>query len=165
LNGCRKVFKWCLTKGVGRKHRGIRKIKPDVKEGRKHIEKALHNLQAMKHNIEGDFTDWAVSAGFYAMYHSLLAILYKLGYESRNQKCTINTVEHLIRKGEIRLDLKYISMIKSADELVGTDAKTLREEFQYGTLTKVNKEILNELKNDAMEFVEASQVAFEETSI
>ncbi len=160
--GVEEIFKWCLTKGRGRKHRGVRKIKPDIEEGRNHIEKALHNLRAMEHNIKGDFTDWAVSAAFYAMYHSLLAILYKLGYESRNQKCTINTVEHFIRKGKIRLDLKYIAMIKSADELMGTNAKTLREEFQYGTLTKVNKEVLNELKNNAKEFVEATQVAFEE---
>lgn len=96
MDNTERKFHWCLEKGKigGRKHRGLRKIKPDIQEAEKHIQKALHNLKAVDYNIKGDFGDWAVSAAFYAMYHSLLAILFKLGYDSRNQECTINAIDH-----------------------------------------------------------------------
>ena len=159
-----RKFRWCLEKGKkgGRKHRGLRKIKPDGDEANNHLQKALHNLEAVDYNIKGGFGDWAVSAAFYAMYHSLLAILFKLGYDSRNQECTINTIEYLIKTGKLKLDLKYIAMIKRTDELMGSDAKALREEFQYGTEIEVDYEILENMKNNANEFVEAARIVFEE---
>lgn len=150
------------VKKGGRKHRGLRKIKSDKDEAESHIQKALHNLEAVEHNIKGGFDDWAVSAAFYAMYHSLLAILYKTGYESRNQECTITTIEHLIKTRRLSLDLKYIGMIRRTDELMGSDAKGLREEFQYGTEVEVDCEILENMKNNAKELVEAVRVLFEE---
>ncbi|MBL7169794.1 MAG: hypothetical protein ISS48_02150 [Candidatus Aenigmarchaeota archaeon] len=78
-------FNWCLKKGKGKYHKGLKKVETDEMESKKYIEKALHNLKAMNYNIKGGFTDWAVNAGFYTMYHSFLAILSELGYESRNQ--------------------------------------------------------------------------------
>ncbi len=159
-----RKFKWCLEKGKtkGRKHHGLRKIKPDPDETEAHINKALHDLEAVEYNMKGGFGDWAVSAAFYAMYHSLLAILYKLGYESRNQECTINAVEHLMQTGGLKLNVKYIAMIRRTDDLMGSDAKTLREEFQYGTDVEVDSEILEGLKDNAREFVETVRILLEE---
>ena len=164
MDNTERKFHWCLEKGKtgGRKHHGLRKIKPDPQEAENHIQKALHNLEAVEYNIKGGFSDWAVSAAFYAMYHSLLAVLYKLGYESRNQECTINTVGYFIRTRKIKLDPKYITMIRRADELMGSDAKALREEFQYGTEIEVDDEILENMRNNAKEFVEAVRILFEE---
>ena len=162
-----RKFSWCLEKGKrdGRKHHGLRKIKPDTQEAENHIQKALHNLEAVDYNIKGGFGDWAVSAAFYAMYHSLLAILYKLGYDSRNQECTINAIEHFIKTGKIKFDSKFIGMIRRTDELMGSDAKALREEFQYGTEIEVDYEILENMKNNAKEFVEAARIILEEIKI
>jgi len=159
-----RKFKWCLEKGKkgGRKHRGLRKINPGKDEANNHIQKALHNIEAVEYNIKGGFDDWAVSAAFYAMYHSSLAILYKLGYDSRNQECTINAIEYFIKTGKIKLDLKYIAMIRRTDELMGSDAKALREEFQYGTEIEVDYEILENVKSNAKEFVEAARIVLEE---
>ncbi|MEW5694205.1 MAG: HEPN domain-containing protein [Candidatus Hydrogenedentota bacterium] len=159
-----RKFKWCLEKGRkgGRKHRGLRKIRPDNNEASNHIQKALHNLEAVEYNIKGGFGDWAVSAAFYAMYHSLLAILYKSGYDSKNQECTINAIEFLIKTGKIKFDPKFIAMIRRTDVLMGSDAKALREEFQYGTEIEVDYEILKNIKNNANDFVEASRIVFEE---
>lgn len=164
MDNTERKFNWCLEKGKTgrRKHHGLRKVKTDPQEAENHIKKALHNLEAVEYNIKGGFSDWAVSAAFYAMYHSLLAVLYKLGYESRNQECTINTVDYFIRTRKIKLDLKYITMIRRADELMGRDAKALREEFQYGTEIEVDDEILENMKNNAKEFVEAVRIVFEE---
>ena len=159
-----RKFHWCLEKGKtgGRKHRGLRKIKPDMQEAENHIQKALHNLKAVDYNIKGGFGDWAVSAAFYAMYHSLLAILFKLGYDSRNQECTINAIDYFIRVGKIKLDPKYVAMIRRTDELMGSDAKALREEFQYGTEIEVEDEILKSMQNNANEFVESARIILEE---
>jgi len=161
-----KKFKWCLNKGdTGEeKHRGLRKIRPDKKLAKSHIEKALHNLEAIEYNIRGGFGDWAVSASFYAMYHSLLAILFCLGYESRNQECTINAIEYFNRKNMISLDLKYADMIKRTGELKGSEAMALRETFQYGVEVEVSKEILESLRSNAKELVEAVRIVIEEVS-
>lgn len=126
-----------------------------------HINKALHNLKVMDYNIRGGFSDWAISAGFYAMYHALLAILLSLGYESRNQQCSIIAVEKLIRERKINLDLRYIGMIKRTSAMMPKDAKTLREEFQYGTKTEVNSQILDVIRKNAIEFVESIQIILE----
>lgn len=161
-----KIFDWCLKQGQkGKEHRGIKKIKPDDEEAKKHINKAVHNLKALAYNIKGDFSDWAVSAAFYAMYHALLAILFKIGYESRNQKCTISVIEHLVKENKLDFDLKYISMIKRTSALMPKDAKTLREEFQYGTETKVNPEILDLLNKNTIEFVETVQILLEKIKV
>lgn len=86
-------LEWCLQKETRMKI-----IQPNQKLSIQHIEKAKHNLLAMNYNIKGGFSDWAVSQSYYAMYHALLAILFKKGYESKNHECTINAIEFLINK-------------------------------------------------------------------
>lgn len=158
-----RKFEWCLEKGKkkGRKHTGLRKLKPNKELARQHVEKAIHNLRALEYNIKGEFDDWAVSAGFYAMYHSLLGILQALGYEARKQECAITAVEYLIKTGKLDFDIKYVAMIKRTEELKGDSAKSLREEFQYGTQVEVDQEILDSLRTNAKEFVEAAQILIE----
>lgn len=127
-----KVFDWCLKQGQkGNEHRGIKKIKRNSEESLKHINNALHNLKAADYNIRGGFSDWAVSASSYSMYHELLSILFKIGYESRNQECTITLIEKLIKDNKIDFDIKYVQMIRRTNAMLPKDAKTLREQFQY----------------------------------
>jgi len=159
------TFNWCLKQGEKDDHKGLKRVKPDEGEVERHIKKAQHNLKAIDHNIKGGFKDWAVCAVFYSMYHSLLAVLSKLGYESRNQECTIIAVEYLIEKEKINLDKKYIEMIRRTSEMMPKDAKMLREEFQYGTDVEVDDEVLNLLKNNAKEFVEKIQILLEEIKL
>src|SRR3989344_9089184 len=111
-------LKWCIDKAKkeGIKHRGLKEIKPDIERSNKHIEKAIHNFEAMKYMIEGNFFDWAVDASFYSMYHCLLAILVKHGYESRNQKCTFAAVESLINDGKIDLEIEKLHEIASFED-------------------------------------------------
>jgi len=68
---------WCIKKAEkeiaeGKKHRGLLKINPDIKEAKKHVAKAEHNLKAAI-SFEKKFPDWSVSALFYGIYHSFLA--------------------------------------------------------------------------------------------
>ena len=144
---------WCLEK----KER-LARIPPNNKKAGEHIQKAKHNLLAADYNIKGGFDDWAVSQCYYAMYHALLAILYQYGYESRNHECTITAVEYLISSKKLNLDISYIAFIRTAEQMQPKDAKALREEFQYGTKTDVNKVLLNHLVNKAKEIVEKIEV-------
>ena len=128
------VFQWCLKQGEkGEKHKGLKRIDaPDLEESKAHLRKAESNLETMQYLYNGNKTDWVASAAFYAMYHALLALLYKLSYESINQECTINAIEYFMKNGTINLEPEYIEMIRLAQEQENKrDAKTLREEYQY----------------------------------
>lgn len=148
---------WCLAKETR-----MRTIRPNDKLSQEHIDKAKHNLRAADFNIKGGFSDWRVSQSYYSMYHALLAILFKLGYESKNHECTINAVEYLIGEGKINLDLKDIAFIRTTEQMTSKDAKSLREEFQYGTETTVNEKLLKELFGHAKRIVEKIEVALGE---
>jgi len=156
MQSSEKKFNDCLRKKL------VNKIKLYESEVEAHIIKAKHYLKAIDYNIDGGFQDVAVSNAFYAMYHSLLALLLKLGYEARNQECAINAVQYFIEKGKIKLDIKYIDLIRRTNENKPKDAKMLREELQYGTKTSVNKEILDFLKKNAIEFVEVIEKLLKE---
>lgn len=93
------------------------------------------------------------------MYHGLLAVLYKFGYESKKHECTLKVVESLIESGQIGLDLDDIAFIRTAEQMKPHDAKALREEFQYGTKTEVNKLILNDLIKKSKDIVEKIEIA------
>ena len=148
---------WCLAK-----ENRMKKIKPNDQLSDEHINKAKHNLRAADYNIKGGFSDWSVSQSYYAMYHSLLAVLFKIGYESKNHECTINAVEYLIDDGKIDLDLKDIAFIRTTEQMTSKDAKSLREEFQYGTETTVNEKLLKELLENAKRVVENVEIALSE---
>ena len=144
---------WCLSN-----ENRLKKISSNIKKASEHIDKAKHNLLAADYNVKGGFSDWAVSQCYYAMYHSLLAILYKNGYESKNHECTISAVEHIIKTVNVGINLADIAFIRTAEQMKPKDAKSLREEFQYGTHTDVNEEILSNLLNGAKEIVEKIEV-------
>lgn len=157
MSRCDDKLRWCLEN-----EKMMKKISPNSKLSREHIEKAKHNLRAADFNIKGDFSDWAVSQLYYAMYHSLLAILFMKGFESKNHECTINAVEYLIEKNEINLNKEYIAFIRTTEQMTRKDAKSLREEFQYGTKTDVNKKLLDELVKKSKEIVEKVEIILNE---
>lgn len=146
-------FKWCLERGNkgGDKHTGLRKIEPDKIESENQLKKAKSDLETMKYLYDGNKTDWVASSAFYAMYHALLAILSNLGYESRNQECTIIVIENLISEGIIDLELKYVEMIRGMQN--NQDARSIREEMQYGSKTSMDKKRCEVLMKQARDFV------------
>lgn len=158
-------FKWCLKKGeAGDKHKGLKKTKPDYAEAENQIKKAESDLGTMQFLYGGGRTDWVASAAFYSMYHSLLAILYRLGYESRNQECTITLIEKLIMDKAISLELKYIAMMRSLQG-EGEDAKSIREEMQYGSKTSMESARCRNAMDNAVEFVDRVKEVLEELKL
>jgi|SRR3989344_1593685 len=153
----KQKLEWCLSKETR-----LKKIKPNERLSEEHINKAKHNLRAADYNIRGGFSDWGVSQCYYSMYHALLAVLFRLGYESKNHECTINAVEYLIEEKKIKLDLKDVSFVRTTEQMTPKDAKSLREEFQYGTETSVNEKLLKELLENAKRIVEKIEIVLNE---
>ena len=84
-------LKKCLKEGEkGERHKGLRKIEVSEEKIKGHLNKAIHNFKAMTSFQKTGFSDWSASAAFYCLYHCLLALIAKEGYESRNQICTRN---------------------------------------------------------------------------
>ena len=115
MQSTKSKMEWCLHNPER-----MKKVAPDKKKSKEHIEKAKHNLLAMDYNLKGGFSDWAVSQAYYAMYHSLLAVLFTQGFESKNHECTINAVEHLIETKEINLDKEIIAFIRTTEQMTKT---------------------------------------------
>lgn len=155
-------LKWCLNKAKkeikqGKKHRGLVECPPSKETAYKHLAKAEHNLKATFYLQEGGFEDWSISAGFYCLYHCMLALLVKYGYESRNQECTLAVVEHLIEERKILLDIKFVNAFKEykTEEHRETTVIELRELFQYGLDVKVESTNLKRLIALCKELIDA----------
>jgi len=119
-----------------------------LEKARKHLLKAEHLFKATVYLKKGKFSDICTSTLFYAMYHCLLAIAVKFGYESRNQECTFALIYSLIEEKEIDFDEKLLHEISSLNPKE-TNEKTsieIREQYQYETdLSLKDKEIYDEL--------------------
>ena len=164
MSQAKNKVKWCLNKAKkeiaeGLKHRGLIEIKPDPDEAKNHIKKAEHNFKAVVSFEKSGFSDWSVNAIFYTLYHCFLAILAKFGYESRNQECTIVLIEYLEEEKKITLSDEIIEALKSVEkkEKEQKRAIELREDFQYGTETKIEDKTLSELKSLCQKAIEETK--------
>ncbi len=159
---------WCLKK-AGReleetgRHRGLILAKPDVERAREHIKKAEHYLRATDYLKRGNFSDISAGTVFYSMYHCLLAIAAKFGYESRNQDCTFALMHMLAGDGKINFEKELLDRIASLDA-GKTGEKTsveLREQYQYGTSLSIGDDIYKELLELAKIIISRTKVIME----
>ena len=158
----------CFDEGKkgSERHKGLIKSNPDLSKSEAYLAKALHNFNAITdfHNL--GYSDWSASASFYCLYVGLLAIIAKLGYESRNQSCTFALVEDLIIKGEIKTlttnDIKEIFDKEVTDNLAHS-AKILdiREKMQYSTKTSLEEMEFQSLKNRTKELLDKIRLELE----
>ncbi len=88
------------------------------------------------------------------MYHCLLAIAVKFGYESRNQECTFALINSLIEDKKIDFDIGLINKIASLE--INPEEKTsieIREQYQYETSLSIKDDIYKELFKLAKEVI------------
>ena len=146
-------LKKCLKEGEtgGERHKGLRKIEVNQDLIDKHLQKAAHNLNGITDFKNIGYSDWSASASFYTLYHCLLALIIKFGYQSRNQSCTFAFVEDLINQGKISLKLEDLREVfdKDITEDLTHSEKILdiRETMQYSFRTSLNEEEFNRLLN------------------
>ncbi len=141
----------CFREGerAGERHKGIRKIETSKELTENYIKKAFHNLGAVSDFKNSGYSDWSASAAFYSLYHLLLAIISKQGYESRNQSCTFALIEDLIDSGQVDLTKEELREIFDSDvtEDLEHSSKILdmRETMQYSSKTSMEDEEFNKL--------------------
>lgn len=159
-----KKVEWCVKKAEkeGHKHKGVRIVEPNQTKVQEHLAKARRNLRLIDHLLKIEYPDWAISAIFYSMYHGLLAILWRYGYESRNQACTFAVIEKLIAESKIPITIDELRSIQESGDGQDETVVDLREYYQYGTETQVEKGKVIFLQQQAKEFVAKVSTLLEE---
>src|SRR3990167_3831271 len=169
MSHAKNKVNWCLKKAKeelkeGETHRGLVKTEIDKKQIQKHIAKAEHDLMAGIKFAEIGFSDWSASAFFYSMYHCLLAIAAKFGYESGNQECTFALIHSLIEDSKIDFEKELLDRIASLD-IEKSREKTsveIREQYQYGTSLSIKDNLYKELFELAKEIISKTKTIIEE---
>lgn len=158
----------CFEEGKrgGERHQGLRIVKPDSGLVQAYLAKAIHNMGAMQDFHDLKYSDWSASASFYALYHGLLAILARHGYESRNQSCTFAVVEELITNGNFKhltiSDLKEIFDQDVASDLAHSNKiLDIRERMQYSTRTVLAEAEFEALKKRVKELFDKIRLEIE----
>ncbi len=161
-------LKKCLEEGKlgGERHKGLVRINFNADKSKAHLIKALHNFNAMTNFHDQGYSDWSASASFYTLYHGLLAILGKKGYESRNQSCTFALIEEFIYKGEITNltsdDIKEIFDKDLKEDLAhSTKILDVRERMQYSTKTTLAEQEFLLLKKRTKELLDKIRLELE----
>lgn len=166
MSHAKKKLQWCINKAKkelesDQKHKGIIEINPSKEEAIKHIKKSKHYLKATLKLKETGFSDLCASSLFYAMYHSLLGIIMKFGYESRNQTCTFAVIEALIEDKKIDFDLGMLKKIASSSADNETSSINIREKYQYGTELELDTNVYKNLFELAKEVTEKAETIIE----
>ena len=167
MSQAKNKLRWCLKKaeselkGQG-KHRGLIKIKPDKEKAKEYIKKAEHYFNATEYLKDGNYSDISASTVFYSMYHCLLAIAAKFGYESGNQECTFALIYALIEDKEIDISLESIKKISELDTAKNINTTIdIREQYQYGTKLSLDDNTYKELLELAKHILSKTKVIIE----
>ena len=170
MSHAKNKVNWCLKKAKeelkeGETHRGLVKTEIDKKQIQKHIAKAEHDLMAGIKFAEIGFSDWSTSAFFYSMYHCLLAIASKFGYESGNQECTFALMHYLSEEGKINIEKDALDKIASLDTKKSKSETTsvkARELYQYGTDLSIDSPVYEKLLSLSKKILSKTKEIIEE---
>ncbi len=161
------------------RERGLRIATPSVSLSSGHMRKADHNLVVMTDLGRLLHEDWVVVTAYYAMYQSALALLARIGLESKDHAITVAILEYffgsqfgielLRRYGELKekietmtIEEKYINSfwrVKTARENVMSSArdfvskvKIAISELDERLVGAIVKEV-NKLRRSAKSFI------------
>jgi len=146
----------------------IRKINPNPRLVKLHLNKAFHNLdfaiftlnnqdKINKRLEEETYFDWVVIISYYAMYHSATALLYKSGYKTSTHLATICVLckEFLgktLEKQDIERLSRTLELNKNEIKEIGR-AKERREKASYSGSISFEKYLAEITIEDARKFI------------
>ena len=146
----------------------IRKIYSSERLSKIHLEKSLHNLDfanftlsnqdKIAKRLEGEnYFDWVITISYYAMYHSALALLYKLGYKTGTHLATICVLcKECLGKTLEKNDIENLSrMLELSEEEIREigNAKERREKASYSGSVSFEKYLAQMTIEDAQKFI------------
>jgi len=138
---CRKIFNLFVKKKV------IKRINPDLFE--KYLNKSLSNLEfgnfvlsehkySIKKKLKGkSFYDWCIVVYYYAIYHAVLTLISKAGFESKNHLASISALiyiyyhkRNLLNKEDIQFIIDNFNLKDEEIEFIA-NSKEMREKASY----------------------------------
>ena len=155
-----------------RKERGLRIINPNDYLSDGHMKKADHNLIVMTDLNRLKHEDWVVIAAYYAMYQSALALLAKIGLESKDHATTVAVLQYFFdRQISKELIEKFNELKERKDKIEAIiieekyidylwKIKRARETVQYG-ISMTYRETDTIMKN-ARDFVSKIKLVISE---
>ncbi|MFH0731629.1 MAG: HEPN domain-containing protein [Candidatus Omnitrophota bacterium] len=142
-----KTLRGCFKPREGKPN--LHRVPVSTERAGQHIDKAHKNLRAMKIMFDNGLFDWAVICGYYAMYHSVLAALYKIGIRATAHYCAIAAFKKFyVERGKVAVE--YINYIKKAKQLEKKYAETLDKAQGERVIEQYGVEILT---NDDAEWI------------
>ncbi|MBU1122402.1 MAG: HEPN domain-containing protein [Candidatus Omnitrophota bacterium] len=127
----------------------LRKVSVNSDRIKQHINKAHNNLRAMKMMFDNDLFDWTIICGYYAMYHAVLAALFKIGIQARAHYCAIAAFKKFyVERGN--MNSEYMGYIKKAKQLEQKYAYTLEKAQEDRVIEQYGVEVLT---NDDAEWI------------
>ena len=121
---------------------GLRKVPVNLIRAKEHIDKANHNLRAMKAVFDNQLFDWTIICGYYAMYHGVLASLFKIGIRATAHYCAIAAFKKFYVERD-KAESKYINYINKAKQLEQKYAETLDKAQEDRVIEQYGVEILS----------------------
>lgn len=120
----------------------LRKVPVNLRRAKEHIDKANHNLRAMKAMFDSQLFDWAIICGYYAMYHAVLAALFQIGLRATAHYCAIAAFKKFyIERNKVKPE--YISYINKAKRLERKYVDTLDRAQETRVIEQYGVEILS----------------------
>jgi len=170
ITGCIKMIKdvkQLIRDGYISKDESVKNL------SKRYLQKARNNLITMSLlsdmndnkkardllKIPSDYNsdEWVAITAYYAMYSSALALIAKIGYKSKNHSATIILLEEFFIKKKLmsKEDIKSLknAMLQKSEIEKLSEARHKREIAQYSVTKKTTREIADNMKQDAYNFI------------
>ncbi|MEK6872193.1 MAG: hypothetical protein AABX16_04790 [Nanoarchaeota archaeon] len=169
---CEKIFNFFI------KNQSLRKTDSSLFE--KHLNKSLSNLEfanfilsehaySIKEKLPNKkFYDWSIVVYYYSLYHAVLALIIKAGFESKNHIASICVLtlfchhkNNLLKKDDIEFIIDNFNL-KSEDIEFLFNSKELREKATYRVDEYFDLYIAQSLQKKTADFVNKVKNILEE---
>ena len=160
---CKKVFNFFIKNGT------IKKSNPELFG--KYLNKSLSNLEfgnfilseheySIKEKLKNEsFYDWCIIIYYYAIYHSVLALFSKAGFESKNHLASISTLiyvyyhkKNMLGEKDIKFIIGNFNIREDEVEFI-VSSKELREKASYRVDENFDLTLAENLQKKTVDFV------------
>jgi len=161
-----------ILKAFEREKRGLKLINTEEYLVVGHIKKADHNLIVMTDLSRLKHEDWVVVVAYYSMYQAALALLAKVGLESKEHLATVAVLEHFFSKQISKELIKRFNELKEKQDSIESifleekyldylwKIKIARESVQYGI--DINYKETEKVMKNARDFVSRIKLVINE---
>ncbi len=142
-----RILQGCFHPKDGRPN--LQKVPVSSERAQQYINKAHNNLRAMKLMFDNDLFDWTIICGYYAMYHAVLATLYKIGIRATAHYCALAAFkEFYVKRGKVKPE--FVTYSKRAKQLEQKYSESLDKAQENRVVEQYGVEIIT---NDDAEWI------------